>query len=89
MADTKRKEPDSYGAAAPARGNGTALVKRARQEADGDAGQQVAISSAANGKDKGLIRSVRRTSSLAAPILALTGAHGVSWRASLVRQHLC
>lgn len=53
------------------------LVKRQRQDADdGAAGsQQIAIASSKDGQDKGLVRSVKRTSSLSHPILGLTGAH--------------
>ncbi|GAK63978.1 WD40 repeat-like protein [Moesziomyces antarcticus] len=54
-----------------------ALVKRQRHDADdGAAGsQQIAIASSKDGQDKGLVRSVKRTSSLSHPILGLTGAH--------------
>lgn len=54
-----------------------ALVKRQRQAGDSDTSvsQQIAIASSNGGQDKGLIRSVKRTSSLSHPILGLTGAH--------------
>lgn len=53
------------------------MVKRQRQD-ESENGALVAISSDREGKDKGLMRSVKRTSSLQAPIVALSGAHGVS-----------
>lgn len=55
-----------------------ALVKRPRQAGDYDdaaSSQQIAIASSKDGQDKGLVRSVKRTSSLSHPILGLTGAH--------------
>ncbi|TKY84868.1 hypothetical protein EX895_005948 [Sporisorium graminicola] len=55
-----------------------ALVKRQRQAGDYDdaaSSQRIAIASSKDGQDKGLIRSVKRTSSLSHPILGLTGAH--------------
>lgn len=54
-----------------------ALVKRQRQGSDIEvvSSQQIAIASSKDGQDKGLIRSVKRTSSLSHPILGLTGAH--------------
>ncbi|SNX82646.1 probable U5 snRNP-specific 40 kD protein (novel WD-40 repeat protein) [Melanopsichium pennsylvanicum] len=51
------------------------LVKRQRQDFESDNTQQVTIASSADGKDKGLIRSIKRTSSLSHPILGFTGAH--------------
>lgn len=62
-----------------------ALTKRARvddddQEEDGNDGgmtMTVALSGVAGGKDA-LVRSVKRTSGLAAPIVSLGGAHRVS-----------
>ncbi|SOV02477.1 probable U5 snRNP-specific 40 kD protein (novel WD-40 repeat protein) [Ustilago sp. UG-2017a] len=51
------------------------LVKRQRQDDDVPNSQQIAIASSKGGRDKGLIRSVKRTSSLSHPILGLTGAH--------------
>lgn len=51
------------------------LVKRQRQDDDVSNSQQIAIASSKDGQDKGLIRSVRRTSSLSHPILGLAGAH--------------
>ncbi|KAK7062405.1 WD-repeats-region domain-containing protein [Favolaschia claudopus] len=51
-----------------------ALVKRAK--ATPPPSNQIAISSSGDGdKNKGLIRSVQRTSSLEAPIISLAGAH--------------
>ncbi|KAF7303513.1 WD-REPEATS-REGION domain-containing protein [Mycena indigotica] len=52
---------------------GGALVKRARATPP-PPGTQIAISSAGD-KNKGLIRSVQRTSGLEAPIISLAGAH--------------
>ncbi|CDR87883.1 probable U5 snRNP-specific 40 kD protein (novel WD-40 repeat protein) [Sporisorium scitamineum] len=55
-----------------------ALVKRQRQAGDYDdstSSQQIAIASSKDGQDKGLVRSVKRTSSLSHPILGFTGAH--------------
>ncbi|KAJ1033291.1 hypothetical protein NDA13_001285 [Ustilago tritici] len=51
------------------------LVKRQRQDDDVPNSQQIAIASSKYGRDKGLIRSVKRTSPLSHPILGLTGAH--------------
>jgi Prp8 binding protein len=51
------------------------LIKRARPETPPS--NQIAISSGDDGK-KGLIRTVKRTSGLEAPIVSLTGAHTVS-----------
>lgn len=51
------------------------LVKRQRQDDDVPNSQQIAIASSKDGRDKGLIRSVKRTSSLSHSILGLTGAH--------------
>ncbi|KAJ1034470.1 hypothetical protein NDA18_001330 [Ustilago nuda] len=51
------------------------LVKRQRQDDDVPNSQQIAIASSKDGRDKGLIRSIKRTSSLSHPILGLTGAH--------------
>ncbi|SPO21621.1 probable U5 snRNP-specific 40 kD protein (novel WD-40 repeat protein) [Ustilago trichophora] len=52
------------------------LVKRQRHgDDDGISSQHIAIASSKDGQDKGLVRSVKRTSSLSHPILGLTGAH--------------
>jgi len=65
MSDHKRK-------ASPPPANAGSLVKRAR--AASPPSNQIAISSGAD-KQKGLIRSVPRTSGLDAPIVSLAGAH--------------
>lgn len=65
----------------PGPGASSALTKRSRVEDDVDDANTltVAIGSSGSGKaDKGaLIRTVKRTSGLEAPIVALTGAHSV------------
>ncbi|KAF9226804.1 WD40 repeat-like protein [Gyrodon lividus] len=53
-------------------GEGT-LVKRARS--DSPPRNQIVISSSGDDRQKGLVRSVKRTSSLEAPIISLSGAH--------------
>ncbi|KDN38209.1 putative U5 snRNP-specific 40 kd protein [Tilletiaria anomala UBC 951] len=55
----------------------SALVKRSRPDDDEDVGsrKQIAIASSDGGKSKGLVRSIKRTSGLQAPIVALSGAH--------------
>lgn len=53
------------------------LTKRAKTEASANSGQMV-ISTSGNTREQALIRTVKRTSGLEAPIVALTGAHGVS-----------
>ena len=53
-----------------------ALIKRARAEEQPK--NQIAISSAGDDRSKGLIRTVKRTSGLEAPIVSLSGAHSVS-----------
>ncbi|EPQ28352.1 uncharacterized protein PFL1_04179 [Pseudozyma flocculosa PF-1] len=71
MAD-KRKSPP------PASTTQHSLIKRQRHD-DGsasDAHKQIAIASSNDGSNKGLVRTVKRTSSLSSPILGLTGAHG-------------
>lgn len=73
----KRKQPSATSLSAAGSSSGTgssALVKRARQD-DGDERMQMTISANGRPNDKGLIRSVKRTSSLQAPIVALSGAH--------------
>ncbi|KAG6848748.1 hypothetical protein H0H93_014414 [Arthromyces matolae] len=49
------------------------LIKRAKPDATPS--NQIAISSSNDPRNKGLIRSVQRTSSLEAPIVSLAGAH--------------
>ncbi|WVQ95280.1 hypothetical protein IAU59_002375 [Kwoniella sp. CBS 9459] len=67
----------------PPAGPGTAIVKRARVEDEEDgSGDQVGtmtmtVASSGEGQRKNaLIRSVKRTSGLEAPIVSLSGAHG-------------
>lgn len=71
-----RKSPPPSGP-----GASSALTKRSRIEDDDDMANTmtVAIGSTGSGKpDSGaLIRTIKRTSGLEAPIVALTGAHGV------------
>ncbi|RDB19809.1 U5 small nuclear ribonucleoprotein [Hypsizygus marmoreus] len=52
---------------------GGALIKRAKSDAPPS--NQIAISSSNDPRNKGLIRTVQRTSSLEAPIISLAGAH--------------
>ena len=54
----------------------SAVIKRSRNENDGNT-QQLVISSAGDDKSKGLVRTVKRTSNLEAPIISLAGAHAV------------
>lgn len=54
---------------------GGALVKRAK--ATPPPSNQIAISSTNDNRNKGLIRTVQRTSNLEAPIVSLAGAHSV------------
>ncbi|KAH9998288.1 WD40 repeat-like protein [Russula vinacea] len=51
------------------------LIKRARSSEPEANNQQLAISSSNDERQKALIRSVKRTSSLEAPIVSLSGAH--------------
>lgn len=52
------------------------LVKRARSNTPPRS--QLVISSSGDDRQKGLVRSVKRTSSLEAPIISLSGSHSVS-----------
>ena len=57
------------------------LIKRARSsEPEANNQQQLAISSSNDERQKALVRSVKRTSNLEAPIVSLSGAHGVSFQ---------
>jgi hypothetical protein len=57
------------------------LIKRARSsEPEASNQQQLAISSSNDERQKALVRSVKRTSNLEAPIVSLSGAHGVSFQ---------
>lgn len=76
MAD-KRKAPSttSNGISSSSQ-SGTSLIKRQRQENGQDGNSlQLAVSSSSGSNSKGLIRTVKRTSSLSSPIIALNGAH--------------
>ncbi len=53
-----------------------ALIKRARSGSPAP-NTQIAISSSNNEREQGLIRTIKRTSSLEAPIISLSGSHGV------------
>ncbi|KDQ15481.1 hypothetical protein BOTBODRAFT_54751 [Botryobasidium botryosum FD-172 SS1] len=64
----KRKSPPSPPPLA------SALIKRAR--ATPPPQTQIAISTSGSDRDKGLIRTIQRTSGLEAPIVSLAGAHG-------------
>lgn len=78
MADKRKSPPTSNGAAYSSGGAASSLVKRQRQGDLGENGDsmQLAVSSSSSGSNsKGLIRSVKRTSSLSSPIISLTGAH--------------
>jgi Prp8 binding protein len=55
---------------------GGALIKKAR--ATPPPSSQIIISNANDDRNKGLIRTVQRTSNLDAPIVSLAGAHAVS-----------
>ena len=59
----------------PSPGEGT-LVKRARSGSPPR--NELVISSSGDDRQKGLIRSIKRTSNLEAPIISLSGAHSVS-----------
>jgi hypothetical protein len=56
------------------------LIKRARSSEPEANNQQLAISSSNDERQKALVRSVKRTSNLEAPIVSLSGAHGVSFQ---------
>ncbi|CAL1700065.1 unnamed protein product [Somion occarium] len=53
---------------------GGALIKKARSRSP--VANQIAISSSNDERQQGLIRTVKRTSSLEAPIISLSGSHG-------------
>ncbi|KAE9408127.1 WD40 repeat-like protein [Gymnopus androsaceus JB14] len=56
--------------------SGGALIKRSKNSNDGPStSREIAISSNNDPRNKGLIRSVQRTSGLDAPIISLAGAH--------------
>lgn len=66
----------------PPTGTATALTKRARvsteeDEEDPNAMTMTVASSGEGQRKNALIRTIKRTSGLEAPIVSLTGAHGV------------
>ena len=65
---------------------GGTLIKRARSsEPEANNQQQLAISSSNDERQKALVRSVKRTSNLEAPIVSLAGAHAVSFPGQCLR----
>lgn len=56
------------------------LIKRARSSEPEANNQQLAISSSNDERQKALVRSVKRTSNLDAPIVSRSGAHAVSFQ---------
>jgi Prp8 binding protein len=72
------------GASPPPQGT---LIKRARSGSPAPQTRQIAISSSNDERQGALIRAVKRTSALDAPIVSLAGAHSVRlffvpcWRA--------
>ena len=57
---------------------GGALIKRARGESSpAPSDQQVIAISSAGEKEQGLVRAIKRTSALEAPIVSLSGSHSV------------
>lgn len=69
----------------PPSGRGTAVAKRARVEDENDENTMtLTVASSGEGQRKNaLVRTIKRTSGLEAPIVALGGAHGVSEWSSL------
>ena len=53
------------------------LIKRARSSEPEANSQQLIISSSNDERQKALVRTVKRTSNLDAPIVSLSGAHSV------------
>lgn len=69
-----RKEP-------PVSGPGMAVAKRARVEDEEDESNTMTLTVASSGEGQrknALVRTIKRTSGLEAPIVSLAGAHGVS-----------
>ena len=60
------------------------LIKRARSSEPDANNQQLIISSSNDERQKALVRTVKRTSNLDAPIVSLSGAHSVRFSAYLV-----
>ncbi|CAD6887613.1 unnamed protein product [Tilletia controversa] len=78
-----KRKPEDDGSSASQQGAHssaalTVSAKRPRQDDSGSSRDQhaLAISSSDSGKNKGLVRTIKRTSSLSSPIIALTDAHG-------------
>ena len=63
--------------ASPPQAQGT-LIKRNRSSEPQNT-SQIIISSSGKEREQALIRTVKRTSNLEAPIVSLSGAHGVSF----------
>ena len=63
--------------ASPPPAQGT-LIKRSRSSEPQNTAQLI-ISSSGKEREQALIRTVKRTSNLEAPIVSLSGAHGVSF----------
>ena len=78
-----RRSPMSKRGVSPPPGG--VLIKRARSGSPAP-NTQIAISSSNDERQQALIRTVKRTSSLEAPIISLSGAHGV--RSSFVHLFL-
>lgn len=57
------------------------LIKRARSSEPEANDQQLAISSSNDERQSALVRTVKRTSNLEAPIVSLSGAHAVCFQA--------
>ena len=71
-----RPDKMSKRSASPPPAQGT-LIKRSRSSEPQNTSQLI-ISSSGKGREQALIRTVKRTSNLEAPIVSLSGAHGVS-----------
>ena len=76
--DVYRKDAMSKRSASPPPAQGT-LIKRSRSSEPQNTSQLI-ISSSGKEREQALIRTVKRTSNLEAPIVCLSGAHGVSFR---------
>ena len=72
-----RRDTMSKRSASPPTGQGT-LIKRSRSSEPQNTAQLV-ISSSGKEREQALIRTVKRTSNLEAPIVSLSGAHGVGY----------
>jgi hypothetical protein len=72
-----RQDTMSKRSASPPPAQGT-LIKRSRSSEPQNTSQLI-ISSSGKEREQALIRTVKRTSNLEAPIVSLSGAHGVSF----------